>query len=169
MSGYKPYTQEERRRMDHDQRDPRWLAWLERMDEQLNRFFTEKVTDMPEDPWSAEGLNRAEAAALRIFPTMESVDLPENREVADQFHRYVGEVFRRNFEGEWYNVPSYDDEQRTRGFGPVIREGYNPEYLTVVPLLTTAMFRRTGVEWSQIFGYSEEDYTAWKSRESSPE
>ncbi|WP_406267329.1 hypothetical protein OH799_22125 [Nocardia sp. NBC_00881] len=108
-------------------------------------------------------MDHAEAAALLIFPTMESVDLPENREIADQFHRYIGEVFRRNFEGEWYNVPECDDPQRTHGFGPVVRRPFNELYLTVISQLTTAMHRRTGTEWSRIFEFSAEDYTSWQN------
>ncbi|WP_330229018.1 hypothetical protein OHA40_23365 [Nocardia sp. NBC_00508] len=149
--------------MDSDQQDPRWVRWLDRMTDEINHFLTITVPDMPESPWTAEGLRHAEAVALRIFPTMESVDLPENRHLADQFHRYLGEVFRRNFEGEWYNVPEHDDPQRTRGFGPVVRRPFNELYFTVVSQLTAAMYRRTGTEWSRIFEFSAEDYADWQS------
>ncbi|MCM6776446.1 hypothetical protein NDR87_21105 [Nocardia sp. CDC159] len=147
--------------MERDQQDPRWLAWVERMDEELAKFLSETVSDMPENPWTAEGLRRAEQAALERFPESGYEDRPENRELVDQFARFLGEVFRRNFEGEWYNVPEYDDENRSRGFGPVIQEGYNPMYLDVIPLLGTAIVRRTGEEWTTIFGYSQQDYAKW--------
>ncbi|MGK8485439.1 hypothetical protein [Nocardia asiatica] len=114
------YTEAERRQMDADQHDPRWLAWLADMDAGLERFFTETVPGMPDDPWSADGLRHAEARALELFPSREAVGLPENRDTADGFHRYLGEVFRRAFEGRWYNVPDYDDEERSHGFGPVM-------------------------------------------------
>lgn len=35
MGVFKSYTAAERRRMDKDQQDPRWLAWLANMDERL--------------------------------------------------------------------------------------------------------------------------------------
>ncbi|MBF6363095.1 hypothetical protein [Nocardia farcinica] len=156
-------TGAERRQMEADQQDPRWLAWLSEMDGAVTRFLSETVPDMPENPWSAAGLRRAEATALELFPTPESVELPENRHVADGFFRFVGEVFRRAFEGRWQNVPDYDDEQRSHGFGPVVDRPFSENYLDVIPLLTTAVARRTGQLWASIFGYSLEDYEAWKA------
>lgn len=149
------------RQEDRDQQDLKWRAWLERMDEQLKRFLGETVPDMPDNPWTAEGLRRAEEAALRFFADMDSVDLPENSDRADQFHRFIGEVFRRNFEGEWYNVHDYDDPKNPRGFGPVILDPFSAEYLTIFSLLTSAMHRRTGNEWSEIFRNVSEEYDAW--------
>lgn len=156
------YTEAERRQMDADQHDPRWLAWLADMDAGLARFFTETAPGMPDDPWSAEGLRQAEARALELFPSREAVGLPENRDAADGFHRYLGEVFRRAFEGRWYNVPDEDDTQRTRGFGPVVEMPFASMYLTVITQLTSAMSRRTGREWARVFGYQAEDYQAWQ-------
>ncbi|WP_405159851.1 hypothetical protein OG203_25745 [Nocardia sp. NBC_01499] len=161
MGGDRPYTKVELQQLERDQQDPRWLAWLGDMDRQIDRFLNETVPDMPNNPWSAEGLRLAEKAALELFPTPASVDQPENRDLADQFHRFVGEVFRRNFEGVWRNVPSFDDAKRSRGFGPVIQRPFAVFYLGVIQTLTTAIDRRAGNIWSQSFGYSEEDYQAW--------
>ncbi|MFI6168799.1 hypothetical protein ACIBCN_18610 [Nocardia sp. NPDC051052] len=131
------------------------------MDKQIDRFLNETVPDMPNNPWSAEGLRRAEKAALELFPTTASVEQSENRDVADQFHRFVGEVFRRNFEGVWLNVPTFDDAERSRGFGPVIQRPFAQFYLGVIQTLTTAIDRRVGDIWAQGFAYSEEDFQAW--------
>ncbi|MFB8276971.1 hypothetical protein [Nocardia colli] len=161
--GDRPYTKAELRQQVTDQEDPRWLAWLEGMNKQIDRFLNETVPDMPEDPWTAEGLRHAETTALKIFPNREVVLVPENRDVADQFSRYVGETFRRNFEGEWRNEPSFDDRRSPLGFGPVVRTPENPEYLDVVHLLTATVHHRTGDHWSRIFGYSTEGFAKWKA------
>ncbi|WP_063037859.1 hypothetical protein [Nocardia pseudovaccinii] len=163
MGRFEQYTAAERRQMDKDQQDPRWLAWLTRMNEQLDRFLNETFPDMPNNPWTVEGLRQAEQAALERFPTDEAVALPENIDVADQFYRFFGEVFRRNFEGEWYNVPDFDTETRALGFGPVVSRPFNENYLDVVPLLTTAVYRREGDLFASIFGYSQEDYAEWQA------
>ncbi|WP_433662065.1 hypothetical protein ACQPW1_07890 [Nocardia sp. CA-128927] len=163
MGRDRKYTKAELRQREKDQEDQNWLAWLADMDVQIHKFFTETVPDLPENPWTAEGLQHAEAAALKLFPDWETVPLPENRDVADQFSRYVGEVFRRNFEGIWRNEPSFDSRRNPLGFGPVIHTPENPEYLDVVNLLTAAMHRRTGNEWSRIFGYSTDGFAKWKS------
>ncbi|MGW4848903.1 hypothetical protein [Nocardia brasiliensis] len=163
MGDFRPYTQAELKQIERDQNDPKWLEWVapENMNAQLDAFLNETVPDMPDDPWSAQGLDHAERAALSIFPTVDSTLVPENRAVADQFHRFIGEVFRRNFEGVWRNVPSFDDAKRSRGFGPVIRRPFAEFYLGVVPALTTAIDRKTSTTWAQGFRYSEEDYRVW--------
>ncbi|MFF0488067.1 hypothetical protein ACFYTQ_03505 [Nocardia sp. NPDC004068] len=157
------YTETELEQFERDQRDSKWLEWVapEQMQSQLRKFFAETVPNMPEDPWSPEGLDRAEHAALSIFPTVQAVTAPESRDVADRFHRFIGEVFRRNFEGIWCNVPSYDDPERRRGFGPVIARPFAEFYLAVIPALTTAIDRQQGTIWSQSFRYSKEDHEAW--------
>lgn len=161
IGGGRLYTKAELARRDRDQHDSRWLDWVGRMTEQIDRFLNETVPDMPENPWSAEGLGHAEQALLNLFPASGDEFGPENQQIVDRFARFLGEAFRRNFEGEWFNDPACDDEQRSRGFGPVIREGYNPEYLDVVPLVSMAIYRRTGTEWSRIFGHSQRRYAQW--------
>ncbi|PXX59843.1 hypothetical protein DFR70_111230 [Nocardia tenerifensis] len=163
MGEFRSFTKTELEQFERDQQDPKWLEWLapENMNMQLDVFLNETVPDMPGNPWSSEGLERAERAALSIFPTVDSTMLPENRGVADQFHRFVGEVFRRNFEGVWRNVPTFDDAKRSRRFGPVVARPFAEFYLGVIQTLTTAIDRQTGNTWSQAFRYSEEDYQTW--------
>lgn len=161
MGRDREYTKAELAQQAKDQQDPRWLAWLADMDTQLGKFFTDTVPDMPANPWTAEGLAHAEAAALTIFPESGAEDLPENRDVSDQFHRFIGETFRRNFEGEWRNVPSLGGGQPLHGFGPVVLEPYVEMYLDVIPIFSTALFRRSGNELSFVFERSADRYRSW--------
>lgn len=143
MGGDRAHTSTELRQREKDQQHPAWLAWLSAMPDALDEFLSKDVPGMPTDPWSADGLQYAEQAALRIFPTFDAVLDPENRGSADRFQRYVGEVFVRCFEGEWLNVPAAKD-YLGRGFDPVVRRPFNDLYLTVLSQLTSAMDRRTG-------------------------
>ncbi|MFF0491019.1 hypothetical protein ACFYTQ_18520 [Nocardia sp. NPDC004068] len=165
MGEYRPHTAAELARMEQDQHDPKWLAWVapELMETQLRKFLTDTVPDMPDDPWTAEGLAQAECVALELFPTMQATRSPENRDVADQFHRFIGEVFRRNFEGSWYNVPSFDDSQGTHGFGPVIKLPFAEFYFTVIQQLTTVIDRHTGKQWAWIYAQQQKNYDDWKN------
>ncbi|WP_024805633.1 hypothetical protein [Nocardia sp. BMG51109] len=161
MGDFRPYTDAELEQQERDQQDPKWLEWVqpERMNAQIDKFLNETVPDMPDNPWSAEGLDHAERAALAIFPDINATKKPENRDVADQFHRYIGEVFRRSFEGSWYNVPDSDD--RGHGFEPAIRLPYTDIYSEVISNLTVAVHRKTGKEWSWIFDRNKESYAEW--------
>ncbi|AFU02950.1 hypothetical protein [Nocardia brasiliensis] len=132
------------------------------MDERLDRFLAEVAPEVAgADLWSAEGLDRAEHALLQRFPKPGTEDSPANQQTVDGFARFVGEVFRRHFGGQWYNVPAYDDSQRTRGFGPVLCEGYCSGFLGTVPLVSIAVQRRTGTEWRRVLDYCHTRYTEW--------
>lgn len=162
MSGDQAYTRAELRQRAKDQENPAWLSWLAAMPAALEEFVGKDVPNMPADPWSADGLRRAESRALDVFQTGDAVMLPENRELVDRFHRYVGQVFVRRFEGTWLNIldnPDYLD----RGFEPVVQIPFTDMHFAVVPQLTAAMSRRTGEHWARIYGYSEEDYAAWQA------
>lgn len=159
MSGDQPYTAAGLRQREKDQQDPAWLAWLAAMPDALDEFLTVDVPDMPADPWSAEGLLHAEHASLVHFPSMESVGAPSSRARADRTIRYLGEVFRRNFEGKWCNVPELYGAYG--GFTPAVEEPYVELYLEVVAMLTATLDRRTGREWAGVFGYAQEDHADW--------
>ncbi|MGV9680053.1 hypothetical protein ACWDSJ_32635 [Nocardia sp. NPDC003482] len=162
MGDFRPYTKAELEQIERDQQDPKWLEWIssELMESQLRTFLTETLPDMPGNPWSAEGLDRAERAALERFTSITNVDLPQNSGIADQFTRFIGEVFVRNFEGEWFNVPDYHGD-RYSGFGPVVREDWTEAYLDVANLITAAVHRKIGTYWSGIFARSEQTYKSW--------
>ncbi|MGX1762636.1 hypothetical protein ACWIG5_38085, partial [Streptomyces lydicus] len=122
MGDFRPYTKAELEQIERDQHDPKWLDWVapEKMNTEIDAFLNETVPDMPGDPWSAQGLDRVEQFLLDRFSDMDAVDRTESWGVADQCSRYIGEVFRRNFEGEWFNVPDFGGV-RYPGIGPVIR------------------------------------------------
>lgn len=160
MSDFQPYSREQE---DADQRDPTWLDWLGRMDSQLEKFFTETVPDMPRDRWSVEGLDHAARAAVSRFGgSPDDTERPENSDVVDQFCRYLGEVFVRNAEGRWFNMPDIDRSiEFYHGFGPVVTFGYSDAYLDVGHVFNVAVYQPKSEHWSRIYGFTVEDCAAW--------
>ncbi|MFD6159866.1 hypothetical protein ACFWF7_36195 [Nocardia sp. NPDC060256] len=142
------------------QRDPDWRAWLAAMSEKLERLFGAMVGVDAQQWWTSAGLDHAESVALEIFPTPESWLLPQHMFVADQFHRYIGEVFRRAYGGRWVNKPRYDDADAVLGYAPVIDRPYDDEYFDPMALLNVALTLRTGTELSDRFR-DEADYVEW--------
>jgi hypothetical protein len=162
MGDFRPYTKAELEQIGRDQQDPKWLEWLkpENMNTQIDAFLNETVPDMPDDPWTAQGLDRAERYILDSFPEMDDVDRPENSTVADQLSRYIGEVFRRNFEGTWFNALSMGGA-RYPDFGPVIRYKWTDVYLDTGNLITATVDRQWGDYLPGIFSRSLETYQKW--------
>ncbi|MEC3955808.1 hypothetical protein VMT65_22435 [Nocardia sp. CDC153] len=170
MGSYRKLSKARLRQREKDQHDPRWLAWLAEMDGALETFFSVDVPDMPADPFTAAGLTHAEQSLMARFSSADPLLEPENAEVADRFQRYLGETFiRSGFEGRWMNVRISDDRDTNvffdrRGFEPVVSEPFNAVFIDVVSLILTAAHRRTGEEWTWVYGHSANDYAVWVAK-----
>ncbi|CAM4436363.1 hypothetical protein NONI108955_28075 [Nocardia ninae] len=162
MGEVRAYTKAELEQIEQDQQDPKWLEWLkpENMNAQLDAFLNETAPDMPDNPWTVEGLDHVERFVLERFSTVDEAMLSENHRVADQLTRFIGEVFRRNFEGRWFNVPSMNGG-RYMSFGPAIRHEWVDAYLDVANLTTATVHRNWGDYLSGIFSNSQEAYRKW--------
>ena len=134
----------ERKRLAPLQQRPEWLEWLAGMESGLETFFTQIVPNMPDDPWTEEGMRVAEAAALEYFPDKDSANArktPENLQVIDSFVRYLGEVSVRCFEGVWMCGVDEGGEPEQ-----LIVEPYSTVEVPIRARLTATMRRRTGHE-----------------------
>ncbi|WP_067682742.1 hypothetical protein [Nocardia miyunensis] len=162
MGDVRPRTKAELAELERDQEDPKWLDWVnpERMESQLAKFLTETIPDMPDDPWSAEGLDRAEREILNRFATMDDAESSENRDLADQFTRYIGEVFCRKFEGRWHNVRGTGGA-RYPEFGPAVDREWSEMYLDVANLVTATVHRHWGDYLSTIFNNNARGHQDW--------
>lgn len=138
------------------QRDPAWIAWLGDMDAVVTNFVHTEFADTTVDPFSADGLLVAEARALERFGSIAEFKAEENGELADQYVRYLGEVFVRNFDGRWVNIL-----QPTKGLVASVEYPYPGWYLNPRSFITAALHRRTGKEWAFVFGNEAVDYAKW--------
>jgi hypothetical protein len=155
MGGDLEYTKTDLRQIERDQQDPKFLEWLAGMDDGLATFFADDVPDMPENPFSAEGLRHAEEVAIRWFWRRNPIDRewPE-REL--RFQRFVGETLIRSFEGRWKYI-----DMRGHGHFPVVSLPSNPLYYELDLLVDQAVTKKSGEAWARIFGYAAEDHADW--------
>ncbi|WP_280457946.1 hypothetical protein [Nocardia carnea] len=88
------------------QQDPEYLAWLEVMDSELNRFLAEDAPEIGklDDSYTAERQALCEQAIRDRFGRGQAIADPVNAEMADRFTRYIGEVHRRATEARWVNA-----------------------------------------------------------------
>lgn len=94
------------------QHDPDYLAWLEAMDSELNRFLARDApaVDALDQPYCEDGFALCEDAIRERFGTLQAVNDPANTELADRFTRFIGEVHRRATEARWVNTAHMDKE-----------------------------------------------------------
>jgi hypothetical protein len=156
MSGYGPGWLDA-------QLDPRFRAWVEIMEYQLELFFTNEVPALGWTDWDAAGLATAEAAALARFPDIDAVLADRNDEDGyssrDGFVRYVGTVYTQRLGGRWINLPDEDGNGR-----PAVQLPFRD--LPVVPdeYLTMAVSRRTGEEWAWVFDRAVRAHDEWQAK-----
>ncbi len=107
MGSIRKMTKAELRQRDRDQENPAFLAWVARMDAELEVFFAEDAPEVAalDDPWTREGLRLATLAARRQFSDYKPIFSPEHRPRAERFMRFFGELYRHQFGGRWANVP----------------------------------------------------------------
>ncbi|MGY1946534.1 hypothetical protein [Nocardia asiatica] len=113
-------TKAELRQRDLDQENPAFLAWVARMDEEIDRFFAEdapEIAALEDRRWTREGLRLAVLAARRLFPEPRESGLLERSARADRFVRFIGELYLHRFGGRWVNVPT--NAHREVDFYPV--------------------------------------------------
>ncbi|MEV5834972.1 hypothetical protein [Nocardia sp. NPDC052112] len=137
---------------------PIWRQWFECMDSKLSAL-SELVPDMPADPYTADGLKRVMAVAHDVFPTVQSVS--ENAETADLFARFIGEVFRRNFDGRWFNFPYH--MAGLPDLFPAVRFDWDyPGYVIPAHQLSDEIElgpEREAVAW--VYGNYTQDHAEW--------
>jgi hypothetical protein len=112
---------------------------------------------MPAEPYTEEGLRRAEQAALDYYWADDPMDL-EWKKREPRFARFLGEVFVRNVEGAWMWI-----DVTGKGHTPVVSEPAVPLYLEVGKQLRNALSKRTGDRWAFVFRNSAERYEEWKA------
>jgi hypothetical protein len=139
-------------------RDEGFASWLA-MNEYLveDDFLVNDVDGMPADPFSAEGLAVAEAAALQHFADRAAVTAPDNRELFDKYIRFIGEAFVRGLGFTWTNKPKAFDDGRAY---LAVENATLDAQLEVGKMLTAAMSRRTGEEWAFVYRNMQEDLAA---------
>ena len=155
-SGYEgPHSPAKLRKMEADQHNPLFLAWLADMDRELKTLFTQDIPDMPTDPYTYEGLHHAEQAALRLFwGEPMSPDWADQRE---RLWRYIGQMFVRHTAGVW----KYIDMNNGKGLVPVVQVPFEMSYYEPIDMLSVATSERTGNRLSYIYGWADKGHTAW--------
>ncbi|AHH19519.1 hypothetical protein NONO_c47350 [Nocardia nova SH22a] len=137
-----------------------WLNWVEpqRVQRQVDRFVGEtlRLVDLPAGPvkwWNPPLRGRLERAVRHVFPDMEAFTARENREIADQFICFMGDMFIRRADMTWVNVvstglPLYSD------IGPCVRCRDTRHVVSMVDVARSVMLAtepgRFGEVWSML-------------------
>ncbi|RBO91337.1 hypothetical protein [Nocardia puris] len=123
------------RRTAAAQTAPAFRSWLERGDAEMQTLFDSvpEIAVLENSRWGVEGLRALERHLRSRFANVTEL----RGSPSGIYERFIGEVYRRSFDGEWRNFPDF-----ARGgaeFWPVVELSYRPDHLDPHDLITTGV------------------------------
>jgi len=145
--------------IDFDEKTQAWLDWVapERIRAQIRKFLDETLSlpelpDGPLDWWAAPLRSWIEEAVRAIFPDLETLTAPENREIADQFVCFLGDMFIRHTGMEWTNIPEWGTLLYS-DIGPSVRFAGDPvSAVSIVRMAESAARGEAGEQFGFVWG-----------------
>ncbi len=138
------------------QADEKFQGWLKMQEAVMGIEFP--IYDLPEirdEMFTKASLPVVENKLMELFPNHREAFSAENAHTTMRYVYYIGETFRRAFDGTWVTVPAGDK------FVPAIDYPMREAMNRPADLAKIAVNRRTGNELTDVFGYAERDYAEW--------
>jgi hypothetical protein len=146
------------RRAQSDAQFRRWLT-TQRAAMQ-DRFPVNDCPDVRHGMYGQSSLAIVGARLLQLYPDRRAAFNRETIRTTMRYVYYVGETFRRAFDGTWVALPSLDDVDAPPARVAVdypMREGL----IRPTELVLLALSRRTGEVITGVYRHAERDHAAW--------
>ncbi len=140
------------------QQDEQFQSWLLMQDAAMEIEFT--VFDVPELSgleYTREGLVIAEQEILRRFADS-SPWSKENYKLGNRFLYFIGETYRRNFEGKWVALPPQPPKTNP---ATVVDTEFSSGFYNPRTQMGFVRSRKTGTELTWAFDHAQAAYTKW--------
>ncbi len=146
------------------QRDEAFLGWLKMQEAASYLTFIVDDIDLSADATFLEvSLPVVERAIVETFEGKGNFWMDEEfGPKAMRYVYYIGETFRKAFEGEWVSVPIERDGRF--GADPAIDVPFAEDFLRPTRLFGFALDRKTGNELKKQYVIWNRDYTEWLDR-----
>ncbi|MFA4052603.1 MULTISPECIES: hypothetical protein [Mycobacteroides] len=145
------------------QADEKFQGWLKMQEAVMGIEFP--IYDLPEvrdSMFTKDSLAIAEAKLIELYDSNRAAYAgEENVHRTMRYVYYVGETFRRAFEGTWVAIPPLGDKPRREGLLPGVDLPFRENFVNPTQLIHLALTRRSGVEITRVYGYAERDYNEW--------
>lgn len=151
------------------QSDENFLGWLRMQEAVMDIEFP--YVDCPEVRdvmYAKESLPIVEAKLLQLYGnSREALTGEENLHRTMRFVYYVGDVFRRAFEGTWVALPEIDDKGKRKepeagpSLQPAVDVPFRESFVTPLRQVSMAIGHRSGNELATNFLLTERAYAKW--------
>lgn len=145
------------------QTDEKFQGWLKMQEASMGIEFP--IYDLPEicdSMYTKDSLPIVEQKLLDLYQDSRVAFIGE-----DNLHRtmrlvyYIGETYRRCFEGIWVAIPTNGSDGEGGGTQPGIQLPFRESFITPAQQLKVALIKRTGTHISRVYGHAERDYSQW--------
>jgi hypothetical protein len=143
------------------QTDEKFQSWLKMQDAVMGIEFP--IYDVPEirDQMYTKGsLAIVENKLLELYPNHRVAFDSDHVHTTMRFVYYIGETFRRAFEGMWVALP-----RLSKPTEPPVKAAVDfpmrEAYIEPAGLVKIAVNRRNTDEITRVYGYAERDYAKW--------
>lgn len=146
-----------------------FLGWLKMQEAVMNIEFP--YFDLPEvkdHMFTGDSLRIVENKLLDLYsdPRVAFAG-EENLHRTMRYVYYIGETYRRAFEGTWVVLPEVETKGKKRAgdsepaMTPAVDLPFNELFTNPMQQISMALSRRTGTEITAIFQFAAEDYAQW--------
>ncbi|KHO24670.1 hypothetical protein [Mycolicibacterium setense] len=146
------------------QDDDKFQGWLKLQDAAMGTEFP--IDDLPEvrdSMFTKDSLAVAEAKLTDLYDSNRAAYTgDENVHRTMRFVYYIGETFRRAFEGTWVAIPPQEDTSERTAPLPGIDVPFREGFIQPTQLVHFALTRRSGIEITRVYGHMERAYDKWQ-------
>lgn len=145
------------------QADEKFQGWLRMQEAAMDiEFPIEDLPEIRDIMFTKDSLSVVEAKLIELYPDARAAWAgDENIHRTMRYVYYVGETFRRAFEGVWAALPQENPKTQSPALRPAVDLPFREEFTQPLDLVSMAVGRRTGKEITRVYGYAEEDYSEW--------
>ncbi|MCV7100895.1 MULTISPECIES: hypothetical protein [Mycobacterium] len=145
------------------QSDERFQGWLKMQEASMEIEFP--IYDLPEirdSMYTKESLETVEATLMELYPNESAAYAgDENLHRTMRYVYYIGETFRRAFEGTWVALPPSDPKRDVKLLRPAIDLPFRELFVQPMELIGMALNRRSGIEITRVYGHIQRAYSKW--------
>jgi hypothetical protein len=146
------------------QEDPGFRAWVDASEGAVDLciFQSELIPELPPNIFEDGALSIAEKSFMDRFPDMAALRSEWNTMM--DYAQYVGQYFVHNLEARLVWQPKVKGKWETSS--PALEFPWPRDMLSpLIPMLNTAVTRRTGSQWDFMYRNNREVYRDWKRGE----
>ena len=145
------------------QTDEKFQGWLKMQEAAMGiEFPIYDLPDIRDNMFTKDSLATIEEKLTELYDSNSAAYTgEENIHRTMRFVYYVGETFRRAFEGRWVAIPPLGNKPDREGLLPGVDVPFREGFIRPTQLIHFALTRRSGVEITRVYGHMERAHQKW--------